>query len=624
MTERALVTAAEVARLAGVGRAAVSNWRRRHGDFPQPAGGTEASPLFELAEVQDWLRVQGKLGSASDIELVWHELDAGPGSTVASRLAEAGAQLAAGQAPSPLAALVAELGAAQLFERLVRRFVEAHSRQLAVTSPELAGLMVELAQVRSGPLVDPACGIGSLLHAAPADVEVRGQEIDPDLAGIADARLRFRGTAARVHVGDSLRMDALSGALAAAVVCNPPFNQRDWGFEELQYDGRWEHGLPPRGESELAWLQHCLALARPGAPVVLVMPPAVASRRAGRGIRAELLRSGALRAVIALPAGAAPPAGLSMHLWVLRRPDSHSASDQVLLVDAAAGRPDRIADVGWPLVAQRIRAARNSAEPAAGVHRHVATIDLLDDEVDLTPARHLRQATDVAGLAADQLRLRELVAGLAELVPPPLREAGTASRAAVSVGDLVRAGDLVLQQQRGAVDVRADGTGPVVLTAADVTAGRPGSGRLRTDSDLTPDAIRVEPGDVVVPLVGPGRAAVVVEAGGAVLGANLYLLRPDPARVDPWFLAGHLRSGRAASAASSASGVHRLDVRRVEVPRSPIDEQRRIGSGFRRTAEFMRALDSAAALGREVTQRWIDGVAEGLLDPDGATPPATQ
>ena len=47
------VTAAGIARLAGVGRAAVSNWRRRHADFPKPVGGTETSPSFALSDVED-------------------------------------------------------------------------------------------------------------------------------------------------------------------------------------------------------------------------------------------------------------------------------------------------------------------------------------------------------------------------------------------------------------------------------------------------------------------------------------------------------------------------------------------------------------------------------------------
>src|SRR5690554_909616 len=49
------VTAADIARLAGVTRAAVSNWRRRHDDFPSPVGGTSSSPLFALDQVREWL-----------------------------------------------------------------------------------------------------------------------------------------------------------------------------------------------------------------------------------------------------------------------------------------------------------------------------------------------------------------------------------------------------------------------------------------------------------------------------------------------------------------------------------------------------------------------------------------
>ncbi len=57
----ATVNSVGIARLAGVGRAAVSNWRRRYPDFPAPVGGTENSPLFDLAEVKEWLRKTNKL-----------------------------------------------------------------------------------------------------------------------------------------------------------------------------------------------------------------------------------------------------------------------------------------------------------------------------------------------------------------------------------------------------------------------------------------------------------------------------------------------------------------------------------------------------------------------------------
>ena len=46
------MTAAAIARLAGVGRAAVSNWRRRYPEFPKPVGGSPTSPTFDVAEVE--------------------------------------------------------------------------------------------------------------------------------------------------------------------------------------------------------------------------------------------------------------------------------------------------------------------------------------------------------------------------------------------------------------------------------------------------------------------------------------------------------------------------------------------------------------------------------------------
>src|SRR5215467_1167796 len=54
------MTAAAIARLAGVGRAAVSNWRRRYREFPQPVGGSATSPTFDRADIEAWLTATGK------------------------------------------------------------------------------------------------------------------------------------------------------------------------------------------------------------------------------------------------------------------------------------------------------------------------------------------------------------------------------------------------------------------------------------------------------------------------------------------------------------------------------------------------------------------------------------
>ncbi|WP_399553989.1 hypothetical protein [Streptomyces anulatus] len=54
------VTLSTIARMAGVGRAAVANWLRRHGGL-EASGGTTESPLFPRAAAEQWLRDLDKL-----------------------------------------------------------------------------------------------------------------------------------------------------------------------------------------------------------------------------------------------------------------------------------------------------------------------------------------------------------------------------------------------------------------------------------------------------------------------------------------------------------------------------------------------------------------------------------
>ncbi len=71
-----VVTLAEIARIAGVGRAAVSNWRRRYDSFPSPVGGTDTSPQFSLSQVEEWLRRENKLKTAPNpLDRLWPEYE---------------------------------------------------------------------------------------------------------------------------------------------------------------------------------------------------------------------------------------------------------------------------------------------------------------------------------------------------------------------------------------------------------------------------------------------------------------------------------------------------------------------------------------------------------------------
>lgn len=55
-----LLSATAIANAAGVGQSAVSNWRKRHADFPTPVPTDDGRELFRLSEVNKWLQASGR------------------------------------------------------------------------------------------------------------------------------------------------------------------------------------------------------------------------------------------------------------------------------------------------------------------------------------------------------------------------------------------------------------------------------------------------------------------------------------------------------------------------------------------------------------------------------------
>ncbi|WP_206664170.1 N-6 DNA methylase [Thermomonospora catenispora] len=603
------VTAADIARLAGVGRAAVSNWRRRHPDFPRPVGGTATSPQFALHEVEAWLRAQGKLRQVPPAERAWQQIrsradDTGLGDT----LARAGEMLLArtsDPAFTAVAELAAERGPIETYEFLLGRFLEVQPRRVGPTPATVAELMAGLLDPGTASVLDPACGTGTLLVQALRQGSPRrllGQERDETLARLARIRLALRTSDAEIAAGDSLRVDRFADTTVDAVLCDPPFNERHWGYEELTADVRWEYGLPPRMEPELAWVQHSLAHLEPGGLAVVVMPPAAAGRRSGRRIRAQLLRRGALRAVLALPG--------SVQLWLLRRPGAESAPSTVLM--AEGDDPAQLTAI-W----RDFHDDPGLHRP--GVGRAVPLIELLDEDVDVTPGRHL--AVGGTEQTAERfLQTRSRLADTLERMTTLLPAARPAERASdvpvVPLSELARAGALTVRQTPLRREPATADAGVPLLTAQDVIEGREPSARVAAEPTEAGRWILTEAGDVVVTAADRGLAVRVVERGGAALGPSLVLIRVEPDLLDPHYLAGVLRSSANVRRSTAVSSGSRLGIRRAMVPRLPIAEQRRIGALFRRMDELAAALRASADLGGELARLLADGVTAGTLGPD--------
>lgn len=668
----ALITATGIARLAGVGRAAVSNWRRRYADFPAPVSGPLTSPSFNAEEVEEWLIRRGRLAKVGPEQTAWRLIEGyQPVAAIGDVLGLAGAYLLARSArgatdtrlptPRQLAGRIAaidrdladlvrrtlpETWDAQL--RSVLRSVDELAqdqdpesifeylhRQYLASAQSMAGLagtaetVVEVMLAIAGPgrvTFDPTCGTGSILrtaadHAARTGTRVRclAQEINPQYALIAALRLWFVHTRAvkkseppAVHVGGSLLADAYPDLHADVVVANFPFGIHDWGHEQLAYDPRWAYGVPPKTEPELAWVQHALSHLTPGGVAVVLMPPAAASRPAGRRVRAELVRRGALRAVVALPAGLMPPAGIGLHIWTLARPsDDQPPADRLLFVDASNADRSLTELVGSAWNDFRL----DRYTELVGVHRSVPAIDVLDEHVDVTPQRYTTAIPDVSAMDPNRTlaRLAEIDHGLAHLrkLLPTVKKASprktTTPRTALA--DLVRAGTVTLR--RTPTRPRPDeSTACTVLTTSDIISGRPPTGTAHVHPDDT--HVRIGRDDILVSVSGRDMVARVATEHQlkALPEPGIHVVHVDSDRFDPWFIAAVLPGSRTTV---SKSGSSRTDLRRITIPVIPLADQRRIGRAFQQLTEFRTGLEHLAALGADVSTALVAGLVTGAL-----------
>ncbi|MFF5157552.1 N-6 DNA methylase [Streptomyces sp. NPDC000348] len=701
----AQVTAAEISRIAGVTRATVSNWRRRHDDFPTPSGGTDSSPLYDLEEVRAWLASRGQhtaatpsgelrttlrlreraVTGASDLLLLVLAAARRPADDLTGLLGLPDADLvkqandaAAGVADvvpdtepvrftdadtTVLRALllcVRDEGAQTALGVLAERELEDSAASGAYRTPApLADLLARLLPGSPVRVLDPACGSGTLLTAAAARGarELYGQDSVPIQARRTAVGLTLtagEGAGVTVRTGDSLRADAFPDLTVDAVLCNPPYGDRDWGHDELAYDSRWAYGFPPRAESELAWVQHALSHLEPGGHAVLLLPPATASRSSGRRVRAELIRSGALRAVAALPPGAAIPLHIGLQVWVLQRPEPTRPAYQTVLFVDTVGEPStpgrggtRSGSVDWARVTEQIVSAwtayaedPDGFEARAGVARAVSVVDLLDEVVDVTPARQVRASqadVDPQELAREAAAARE---GLAAAVRTMTELAGTASWDAAgasarewrtaTVADLARGGALkvlravpvppraMAAEAEAAAEGTYNGERRPTLTGGDIARGTGPTGQLLdVQAEQTPE---IAVGDILVRNLVGGTGPVARVAGeaeaGALLGAGVHLFRPDPARLDPWFLFGFLSSEANLAGASTGSSTLHLTPGRLRVPLLPLAEQRRYGEAFRHVEALREQARSAKDLAEETARLVSGGLTGGQLVPE--------
>lgn len=426
-----------------------------------------------------------------------------------------------------------------------------------VTPASVASLALSILDPLEGErLADLGCGWGEFLARAAQfrpGVKLFGLEISSAAYACACIHFDLIGAECEVKNGDMLEMET-EGKFDKAFA-QPPFGMR--AVRLGREAGENLHKLAEKlGRPQSAdWLfagKLCSSL-KPGGRAVAIMSNGATFNHADMRARRAFVKEGRIEAVVALPGNILYSTGIPSTLVVFG--EDH---ESIRMVDASdlsiAGR--RWDAIGPDEAAEIIGRLREDGP----MSRLVSVDEIAQRDYVLAPHRYL---------------MREIA------IENP-HSLGSLS-IAVERGAGLRAADL------DKIETRED-TGISYLPVSEVGVGRVGTD-LPHIEELDPRHTKacLKTGDLVLTKIGSAFRAAVVEIpdGQTVVATgNLYVVRLDTKRVDPYFVAAFLASddGRELilrrMTGTTTPTLSLKDLREVEIPLPPMEVQRAVAERY--------------------------------------------
>ena len=260
-----------------------------------------------------------------------------------------------------------------IFENLIGRFFQNVDAGQFYTGRDVIKLLVEILMSEGcddifddGKVItvcDQACGTGGMLSTAynyikhfnpTADVRLFGQEFMgvSYAVGLAEMLIKGQNSENFRHV-DTFKVDCFENIKMRFVIENPPFGTPWSGKDakEGQEDavrkeyakgdiGRWGHGLPDGGDSQLIFIQSAIDKMdeKRGRAAIIENSSSLMSSKAAAGesqIRRWMLESDLIEAVIALPVDLFYNTGIQTYVWILSKNKRPERRGKVQLINAA-------------------------------------------------------------------------------------------------------------------------------------------------------------------------------------------------------------------------------------------------------------------------------------------------
>lgn len=244
----------------------------------------------------------------------------------------------------------------QSYEYLIKHFADLTNKKAGEfytprSVVHLLGLILDPHEGES--VYDPACGTGGMLlecvnHLQENKEDYRtltlyGQEKNLTSSSIARMNMFLHGIEDfNIIRGDTLRNPGFFAADGLktfdCVIANPPFSLDDWGSENWVNDpyGRNIAGVPPKGNGDMAWVQHMIKSMNSTGRMTVVLPHGALFRKGAEGkIREALLKQDLLEAVIGLGPNIFYGTQLAACVMVFKQNKPPKTKGKVLFIDGS-------------------------------------------------------------------------------------------------------------------------------------------------------------------------------------------------------------------------------------------------------------------------------------------------
>ena len=242
------------------------------------------------------------------------------------------------------------------YEYLIKHFADLTNKKAGEfytprSVVHLLGLILDPHEGES--VYDPACGTGGMLLECVDNLKhngedfrtlkLYGQERNLTSSAIARMNMFLHGIEDfEIVRGDTLREPAFFQADGLktfdCVIANPPFSLKDWGADNWANDpyGRNIAGVPPKGNGDMAWVQHMVKSMNSTGRMTVVLPHGALFRKGAEGkIRQALLEQDILEAVIGLGPNVFYGTQLAACVMVFKQNKDADKKGNVLFIDAS-------------------------------------------------------------------------------------------------------------------------------------------------------------------------------------------------------------------------------------------------------------------------------------------------